>query len=193
MACKMSRETGGEMEYVSVRDAARSLGISEHAVRQRAYRDSLPSRREGDRLLIGISHIQDTEMSHETSREMPDEIPQATPSTEGEPLIATVTATLALLHDQLATKDEQIATLNRTVDEMRRDHARAEEEWRVLLQTSQRLIPAVVPDAPATLHRSEDDLPPPPPDAPHRGVQQAQRPSERQGVRGWLAHLLGWE
>lgn len=54
------------------------------------------------------------------------------------------------LRERLQVRDDEIA-------EIRRDHARAEQEWRILLQTAQRQLPAAVPDAPHAPVQSEHD------------------------------------
>jgi len=178
------------MDYIGVAAAARQLGISEHAIRQRAYRGSLPSRREGGRLLIGVSQTQDTEISHETSRERRDETPRDIPVTDGAPWIETVATTITLLHNQLSVKDEQIVSLNQTVEDMRHDHARQINELHVLLQNTQRLIPATVPDASHPPEQSGER------ESRIEHEHTARRGAQREPEASWRVRLwrwLGWE
>jgi hypothetical protein len=164
------------MVYVSVSDAARHLGISEHAVRQRAYRGSLPSRHEGGRLLIGISRTQDAKTSRETFRKAQQDTQQDKTQIGNVPLIETVAATIDLLREQLTAKDTQIASLSQTVEEMRRDHAREVQELHVLLQNTQRLIPAIAVE-PTTAQ--EERSPTRGTNVAPEGVQRAHEASEK--------------
>ncbi len=109
------------MQYIGVTEAARILGISEHALRQRAYRGSLPAKREAGRLLVSLDS-QDTEISHKTSRETRRDETAETSETPDQ--VADLRVEVAFLRQQLGVKDEQIRELH------------------VLLQTSQRQIPA---------------------------------------------------
>ncbi len=129
------------MEYVSVPAAARYLGITEHAVRQRAQRGSLPSRRDTGKVLIGIEQEQVTRELPDEPSELPDEQP-ADLSHE--------------INDDMRFLREQNARLTRMIESMQRDHAREVQELHVLLQNAQRLIPATVPDAPQPPEQSGD-------------------------------------
>jgi hypothetical protein len=102
------------MRYIGVTEAAGILGISEHAVRQRAYRGSLPAKREAGRLLVSLDD-QDTDVSHKTSHETRrDETPKTSETT-----------------DQVADLRAEILFLRRHIDHLT-----------VLLQNEQRQIPA---------------------------------------------------
>lgn len=155
----MSDETPREIEYVPVAEAARRLGINGHAVRQRAYRGSLPYRRDGKMLLIGMVPPDGTEPTRET--------PQAARQTArmSPPVPPNVTAEVLFLRDRLAARDVEMR-------EMRAGYERQISELHVMLQTAQRQLPATT-DAPQAPVRSDEAAPAPTPNAPHRGAQRA--------------------
>ncbi len=108
------------MQYIGVTEAAGILGISEHALRQRAYRGSIPSRREGNRLLVSLDD-QGTDVSHETARETRRD---ETPKTSETP-------------DQVEHLRAEVLFLRRHIDHLT-----------VLLQNEQRQIPATTSPQP---------------------------------------------
>lgn len=163
------------MEYVSVAEAARYLCITEHAVRQRAQRGTLPSHRSGGKVLIGLDEGQVT-------RELPDEPPELLGEQPGdiprEP------------DENIRFLREQNARLTGMIESMQRDHARQINELHVLLQNTQRLIPATVPDAPQPRERAADE------ESRIEHEHTSQRGAEREPEASWrgrLRHWMGWE
>ncbi len=149
------------MEYVSVAEAARYLGITEHAVRQRAQRGTLPARRDAGKVMIGIEQDQVT-------RELPDEQSE---------ILGEQPADIPREPDEnVRFLREQNARLTGMIESMQRDHAREIQELHVLLQNTQRLIPATTPDAPQAPERPADSQSPvsTPPVAPG-GSERVQR------------------
>ncbi len=173
---------------VPIGEAAQTLGISKIALRKRVDRGNVEAYKGSDgRWYVVVPHdATDATPSYPTGATTPMESP--TPDV------------FVLLQAQLQVKDEQIASLARTVEGMqreaeimRRDHARAEQEWRVLLQTSQRLIPATIPDAPHAPERPGDSQSPvsTPPVAPGGAGREIRASQEHRG--SWWRRLFGLE
>ncbi len=164
------------MEYVSVAEAARYLGITEHAVRQRAQRGTLPSHRGGGKVLIGIEQDQAT-------REVPDEQSE---------LLGEQLADIPREPDEnIRFLREQNARLTGMIESMQRDHARQISELHVLLQNTQRLILATIPDAPQAPERPGDDViiyRMTSGNTPHSAPQR--EPAASQPPRSWWRRLL---
>ncbi len=156
------------MEYVSVAEAARYLYITEHAVRQRAQRGTLPSHRSRGKVLIGLDEGQVT-------RELPDEQPELLGEQPGD-----------IPHEpdeNIRFLREQNARLTGMIESMQRDHARQINELHVLLQTAQRLIPATVPDPPHAPERAADDV------IPHAEANVASGGAQREPEASWRVRL----
>jgi hypothetical protein len=169
----MRDETTQAVEYVTVAEASRRLGINGHAVRQRAYRGSLPYRRDGKSLLIGLSAVADTETARETARTARDTA--RVPSDETPP---DATAEVLFLRERLAARDVEIR-------EMRAGYERQIEQLHVMLQTAQRQLPATVPDAPQPPVRNaehESGIP---------AIKTAPVGSERVIRASWWRRLFG--
>ncbi len=145
------------MQYIGVTEAARILGISEHAVRQRAYRGSLPSRREGKHLLVAIPDEQDAEISHKTSHKTRRDETYETSETPDR--FDDLRAEVVFLRQQLVAREREVAELH------------------VLLQRAQPVLPATIAqDGPREAVAGEEAKSPiPPPSAPQRGAQRGLR------------------
>ncbi len=166
---------------VPISEAARTLGISKVALRKRVDRGNVEAYKGNDgRWYVVVPHaVTDATRSYPTCVTQQRESP--TPDV------------FVLLQAQLQVKDEQLASLARTVEgmqreaeEMRRDHARAEQEWRILLQTSQRLIPATVPDAPPPPEQAGNR------ESPSPQEQTSQRGAQREPAASWRVRLRRW-
>jgi hypothetical protein len=152
------------MQYIGVTEAAGILGISEHAVRQRAYRGSLPSKREGGRLLVSLDD-QDTEISHKTSRETRRD--ETAETSETPDALVDLRAEVAFLRQQLVAREREVAELH------------------VLLQRAQPALPATSSPQPPrdALGAAEVKSPVSSPSGPQGGAQR--------GWRGLWKRIVG--
>lgn len=131
---------------VTIKEAARVLGVSEAAVRQRLLRRTLSSTRQNGRVFVLLP--EDTNLkSPDDTVSRPDDMADDTMDDTVEVLDNTTLPSVifqlrsenALIREQLAIKDRQISELH------------------VMLQTAQRQLPATIPDAPQASERPGDD------------------------------------
>jgi hypothetical protein len=153
-------------EGVSIAEAARRLGVSADTVRRRLHSGTLPGHKEATpqgyvwRVDLPGAHVPPT---------------QPPMQQEGD----TITRALVdMLRTQLAEKDRQLA-----------ERAREVEQLHVLLQNTQRLIPAAAPETPQGAARpAEDKSPAERAIASLRGAQRVSRASETRPP--WWMRLL---
>ncbi len=135
------------MSEHTITEAAARLGISKEAMRSRVQRRRVQARKGDDgQWYVILPNDADaspcpTAASASPMADATGAIGYDAPQEPADTRLVEMRAEVQFLRERLQARDDEIAA-------MRRDHARAEEEWRVLLQTSQRLLPAAVPQAP---------------------------------------------
>lgn len=133
-----------DMQRLPIAQAADRLGIGKTAMRRRVERRTIDAiKGEDGQWLVAVP---DGEQSFASPPSVHHDTPN--PPTRDTPIVDTLATQLVFLQAQLVEKDRQLAAREREVQELH-----------VMLQTSQCLIPAVVPDALATLQRAEGFLP----------------------------------
>lgn len=145
------------MQRLPIAQAAERLGISKTAMRRRVERRTVDAIKGDDgQWLVAVP-------DDATPGGTPTGVHRGTPS--DTPAVEALTVQLAFLQAQLVEKDQQIRELH------------------VMLQTTQRLIPATVPDAPhaAESPRAEASVVP-------GGAQREPEASWRRRLRRWM----GW-
>jgi len=123
------------MAEVTLTEAATLLGITREAVRSRVRRKLLDGRKRADG--IWVVTIPDHDLPTGTTTVDDRAAPAAAAET-----VAALREALAALREQLTMQDRQLLAREREVQELH-----------VLLQNTQRLIPATVPDAPQAAER----------------------------------------
>jgi hypothetical protein len=110
---------------VTIKEAARILGVSEAAVRQRLLRRTLVSTRHNGRVFVLLAN----DVSDATVDDTMPLLNDTPDDRENAPLVTQLREENAFLRGQIDIKDRQISELH------------------VLMQNMQRQLPAVVPDA----------------------------------------------
>ncbi len=158
---------------VTIKEAARVLGVSEAAVRQRLLRRTLSSTRQNGRVFVLLPEDTDLRPPDDTalrSDDTPDDTVEPSDDTPSPPLVFQLRGEIAFLRDQLSIKDRQISELH------------------VMLQTAQRQLPATIPDAPqASEHAADDGSDATSGTMPQRGVGRERTASQ---PRSWWRRLL---
>lgn len=157
---------------VSIKEAARILGISEAAVRQRLLRRTLTSARQNGRVFVLLPE--------DTSGDTVDDTippPDHTPDdTANVPLVTQLRDEIVFLRGQVDIKDRQIGELH------------------VLLQTAQRQLAASVPSS-EPLDTFAEESPIKSANVAPGGAGEAERPSvkrlEKQRWPWWMRILGG--
>jgi len=180
------------MSEHTITEAAARLGISKEAMRSRVQRRRVQARKSDDGQWCVILP-DDADASPCPTAAAPSPMANATgaigydaPQEPADMRLVEMREEVRFLRERLQVRDDEIA-------EIRRDHARAEQEWRILLQTAQRQLPAAVPDAPhAPVQSAEHESGASDTQTPHRSVQREIQPL--QTARGsWWRRLFGIE
>jgi len=178
------------MSEHTITEAAARLGISKEAMRSRVQRRRVQARK-GDDGQWCVILPDDADASPCPTAAAPSPMANATgaigydaPQEPADMRLVEMREEVRFLRERLQVRDDEIA-------EIRRDHARAEQEWRILLQTAQRQLPAAVPDAPhAPVQSAEHESGASDTQTPHRSVQREIQPL--QTARGsWWRRLFG--
>ncbi len=171
------------MAELTIAEAAARLGISKEAMRSRVQRRRVQARKRADGQWYVIVP-DDTDAS-------PRPTADATDAIGHDAVDALPERVWEVMREQVRFLRDQNIQQARIIEEMRRDHARAEQEWRVLLQTSQRLIPATVPDAPQAPERPGDgESPPQTTNVAPGGAGEAERALEKPQRWPWWMRIL---
>jgi len=162
---------------VTIKEAAQLLGISEAAVRQRLLRRTLTSTRQNGRVFILLPEDNGTKSADSTPDDTipePDDTPDDTRPVEDNPIVLPLVSQLrdevAFLRQQVDIKDRQIGELH------------------VLLQTSQRQLPPVVP---STARDTEQESPMQSAPVAPGGVQREIEAFPKQRWPWWMRILGG--
>jgi len=178
---------------LTIAEAARRLGISKEAMRSRVQRRRIQARKGAD----GQWYVIVSDDADASSRPTAG----ATDATDATGAIGPE-ATDGLnervweaIREEVHFLRDQNIQQARVIEEMQRDHAREVQELHVLLQNTQRLIPATVPDAPHAPERAGDGVSGVASgnvshSVPQRESEASQRPSRRSS---WWSRLFGLE
>ncbi len=158
------------MTDLTIAEAAKHLGINPETLRTRIRRGQISARK--DTTGQWRVHIPEAPAAEQAE---PGQVGQSERPEPGRDNPETVAALLAL-----------IAT-------MQRDHAREIQELHVLLQNTQRLIPATIPAATHAAEGAAMESPVGEAETSHRGAEREIEASQRTSLRSWWARLLGWE
>lgn len=173
-------DADSQPEGVPVVEAAALLGVSTDALRKRVARGRMPGyKRDGQWYVIMPGSDRSTSVNTE-------DVTGASPDRVSE-----LREEVRFLRERLAARDDAI-------EEMRRDHVREVEQLHILLQNTQRMIPASVEssNSPQTPERPREAF-----GQDRRGEKanvdsvssgEAERPSG-EPRRSWLSRLMGWE
>jgi hypothetical protein len=152
-------------EWITVAEAARILGTSKQAIRQRIYRDTIEHRKDDE----GTVYVHITEHNKEN---------------DAENYGKTIGEMGSLSRDLVEELRDRVSSLENQLDHERRANA----EQRRLLAAALERIPAIEapPDTP-------QDTPPEPPEAPQTASEEpsgSQAPQEEER-RSWWQRLFG--
>ena len=86
---------------VTVQDAAKILGVTEHAIRQRLYRGTLTSEKDEDRRVLVLLD--------QDAHESPDE----SPARDSHEIIEMLNDQVSFLRAQLVSRDQELAEMRR--------------------------------------------------------------------------------
>lgn len=175
------REKGSDMpQGTPLVEAAEILGVSADSLRKRARRGTVEAYKQGEEWYVivpnGTSRSQATSQATARARQATD-----------EPLQRAVAEVIALLRDQIKTKDVQIAQKDVQLAERDKQLAAREREvseLHVLLQTTQRLIPSITSDGGDSPDRHTTKAP-----ESFEAVSQVSEP--KQPVSWWRRVFLG--
>ena len=143
-------------EWLTVANAARFLGVSKQAIRQRIYRNTIPHSKATD----GTVYVRITEHNHETNTKINSE-------TNGENYGETLGVTEPVNYELVDELKDRIDFLERQLENEQRAHAELRRIIAGLVQRVPELEPARedasgIPDSPETPSDTPDrDNPPP--------------------------------
>ncbi len=135
------------MSEHTITEAAARLGISKEAMRSRVQRRRVQARKGDDgQWYVILPNDADaspcpTAASASPMADATGAIGYDAPQEPADTRLVEMREEVRFLRERLQVRDDEIV-------EIRRDHARAEQEWRILLQTAQRQLPANISSGP---------------------------------------------
>lgn len=165
-------------------EAANILGVTADSLRKRARRGTVEAYKQGEEWYVIVPN--GTARAQANGQATSQATARATQATN-EPLEEAVAMVITTLREQLQVKDQQIAEKDLQLSERDRQLAAREREvseLHILLQSTQRLIPAVTPEAMESSFQQVKRAPEP--------VQSdSNAPSGKQQVSWWRRIFLG--